>query len=97
MQDRDGAWRLDPGDYTLRVRYAVEPGLESQRRTAASLAPGLRGTALWVGEPLMASQWLDTPLPVVGKLGTPILFDVGVYLVVLGVTLIIELSLAEES
>jgi multicomponent Na+:H+ antiporter subunit B len=31
-----------------------------------------------------------------GKLGTPLFFDIGVYLTVIGVTLLIILTLAEE-
>ena len=38
----------------------------------------------------------SNPLPVLGKLGTPVLFDFGVYLAVIGVTLLILLSLARE-
>ncbi len=56
----------------------------------ASGLPGLIG-----GDPFMTSRWLGTPLPVVGKVGTPILFDLGVYFTVLGVTLLIEFTLAE--
>ena len=48
------------------------------------------------GEPFMTGGWLEVPLPVVGKLGTPVLFDAGVYLVVLGIVLTILFSLAEE-
>lgn len=43
-----------------------------------------------VGESFMTAQWLPTfSLPLLGvvKLGTPILFDVGVYLTVIGFTI----------
>ena len=42
--------------------------------------------------------WVDVVLPVVGEthLGTPLLFDLGVYLVVIGSSLTIVLSLAEN-
>ena len=46
--------------------------------------------------PFMTGQWVKTPLPVIGKLGSPVVFDVGVYLVVLGITLTILFALAEE-
>jgi multicomponent Na+:H+ antiporter subunit B len=52
--------------------------------------------AVLVGDPFMTAQWEDRPLPVVGKLGTPLLFDVGVYLTVIGVVLTIIFALAEE-
>ena len=51
---------------------------------------------LLAGWPLMTGRWLKAPLPVVGKLGSPVLFDVGVYLVVLGIVLTILFALAEE-
>ena len=37
----------------------------------------------------MTGLWGDVSLPVVGKPGTPVLFDAGVYLTVLGVVLLI--------
>jgi multicomponent Na+:H+ antiporter subunit B len=46
--------------------------------------------------PFMTGLWLKAPLPVVGKIGTPVVFDVGVYLVVLGIVLAILFTLAEE-
>jgi multicomponent Na+:H+ antiporter subunit B len=48
------------------------------------------------GEPLMTALWLEQELPVVHKIGTPLLFDIGVYLVVVGVTLTIVFTLAER-
>lgn len=50
---------------------------------------------LFTGQPLMKALWFGE-LPVLGKLGTPLLFDFGVYLVVLGVSLTIIFSLAED-
>ena len=52
---------------------------------------------LLVGEPFLTALWVALPLP--GgtlDLGTPLLFDAGVYVAVLGVTLTIMLALAEE-
>ncbi len=48
------------------------------------------------GDPFMTARWDNRPLPVVGKLGTPLLFDIGVYLTVIGVVLTIIFALAEE-
>ena len=59
-----------------------------------ALASG--GAPLLRGEPYMAGLWLKVPLPVVGKVGSPVIFDVGVYLVVLGIVLAILFALAEE-
>ena len=53
--------------------------------------------ALLAQRPLMTGLWADIPVGG-GKLalGTPLLFDVGVYLVVVGVTLLIVLTLVED-
>lgn len=48
------------------------------------------------GAPFMSGRWLKVTLPVVGKIGSPVVFDAGVYLVVLGIVLAILFSLAEE-
>lgn len=50
----------------------------------------------FVGKPLMTGLWSERILPVIGKIGTPLIFDIGVYLAVIGVILLIILSLAEE-
>ena len=49
------------------------------------------------GGPLLAARWVDLTVPILGELhlGTPILFDVGVYLVVVGSVLTFVLTLAE--
>ena len=54
--------------------------------------------ALLAGRPLMTGLWGRVAVPGLGALdvGTPVLFDVGVYLAVVGVTLSIILPLAEE-
>ncbi len=54
--------------------------------------------ALLTGRPLLTGLWSQVHVPGLGDLdlGTPLLFDVGVYLAVLGVTLSIILPLAEE-
>lgn len=49
-----------------------------------------------IGQNFMTGVWLDINFPVIGKIGTPLLFDAGVYLLVLGIALKIIFSLAEE-
>ncbi len=51
---------------------------------------------LFFVKPFLTGMWSDLKLPVLGKVGTPLLFDTGVYLVVIGVTLTFIFSLAEE-
>jgi multicomponent Na+:H+ antiporter subunit B len=62
----------------------------------AAMASGIVG--LLGGEPFMTGIWVTLQIPWLEEsyISTPLLFDIGVYLVVLGVTLTIILSLAEE-
>lgn len=59
---------------------------------AISAVPAL----LW-NEPFFTAQWWDLQLPIIGelKLNTPLIFDVGVYLTVLGSVLAVVMTLAE--
>jgi multicomponent Na+:H+ antiporter subunit B len=52
--------------------------------------------ALFLRQPFLTGLWSTLNIPVLGKVGTPLLFDTGVYLVVVGVTLMIVFSLAED-
>ena len=91
------------------VLYRLAFGREIVRRVAPVDARALIGAgllvaiaggsaALFVGRPVMTGLWGRVPVPGVGDLdlGTPLVFDVGVYLTVVGVTLSIILPLAEE-
>ena len=53
--------------------------------------------ALFRGQGFLTAQWWDLTLPLVGefKLSTPLIFDIGVYLVVIGTVMAIVLTLAE--
>lgn len=87
--------------------YAIAYGVPAARR-ALGLDPrtligiGLLvavGSGIWAvlsGRPFLTGLWTESALPVLGKVGTPLLFDVGVYLVVIGVMLTIIFTLAEE-
>ncbi len=77
---------------TLRVEPRTLIGLG----LLTAVASGVAGMA--AGRPFMTARWGAASLPGLTpvEIGTPLLFDVGVYLVVLGVTLTIILALAEE-
>jgi multicomponent Na+:H+ antiporter subunit B len=49
------------------------------------------------GAPVLTGLWLDLSLPLLGHvhLGTPMLFDVGVYSAVIGVNLVVVFTLSE--
>jgi multicomponent Na+:H+ antiporter subunit B len=50
---------------------------------------------VFVGKPFMTSLWLKETYAVIGSIGTPLLFDAGVYFVVIGITLTIIFTIAE--
>ncbi|RPD49062.1 MULTISPECIES: Na+/H+ antiporter subunit B [Chitinophagaceae] len=50
---------------------------------------------LFQGLPLLTGLWLSKPIPVIGLVGNALLFDLGVYIVVLGVALTIIFSISE--
>lgn len=87
--------------------YAMALGLRSARQVLGVdprtliyfglLAAAVSGLpALFFGLEFMTGLWSAQALPVIGKLGTPLLFDVGVYLVVIGITLTIIFALMEN-
>jgi multicomponent Na+:H+ antiporter subunit B len=91
------------------VLYRLAFGVEEVKRVLPADARALIGAgllvaiaggsaALFAGRPIMTGLWGQVPVPGVGDLdlGTPLLFDAGVYLTVVGVTLSIILPLAEE-
>lgn len=89
------------------ILYAIANSVQESQRivrvhprsliAAGLLVALLSGLIGWLSnKPFMTGIWLKDPLPVIGKIGTPLLFDVGVYLVVIGVTLLIIFTLAEE-
>lgn len=87
--------------------YAIAFGVPAARRTLGVDPRALIGVGLLVAVvsglpsvfldlPFMTGLWAEPTLPVLGKVGTPLLFDVGVSLAVIGVMLTIVFTLAEE-
>lgn len=89
--------------------YVFAFGIKEAQRLLGVHPLALIGTGLFIslgsaliapiffGEPLMTGKWIDNfELPGIGKLGTPLFFDIGVMLVVVGVTLLIIFALAGE-
>jgi multisubunit Na+/H+ antiporter MnhB subunit len=83
------AYGVEDARYILRVspQQLIGAGLLS------SLASGL--FALFRADTFLAGQWLTLDLAGGLKLGTPLLFDLGVYLVVVGITLMMIFSFEE--
>lgn len=87
--------------------YFIANGIEEAEKLLKAEPVKLIATGLFLavisavpsilaGENFMTGVWLDTNFPVIGKIGSPLIFDVGVYLLVLGIALKIIFSLAEE-
>ncbi len=52
---------------------------------------------LLFGLPPMTGLWLDQPIPVIGMIGSSLFFDLGVYLVVIGVVLTILFTISLDN
>lgn len=76
--------------YPLRLRpaYIMAFGL------LVAVSSGLLG--LLLGEPFMAGYWIDAKIPLIGSLGTPLLFDAGVYILVLGMVLKLVFTMSKD-
>lgn len=59
-----------------------------------SLISGL--LPIFSGRAFMTGLWLDEPIAVIGSVGTALFFDIGVYLVVIGVSLTILFTIKEN-
>lgn len=93
---------------TALVLYAIAAGVAEARRALSidtlrfipiglALAVGSAILPMFFGKPFMTSLWWPMPLPVIGALGTPVVFDIGVYMLVLGIALTIIFSLMEST
>ena len=91
------------------VLYAFAFGTEATRKLlrvsprdilAAGLLFGLASTlpAFWSGQAMLTALWWEVPLPGEGylKLSTVLVFDIGVYLAVLGTLMTFVISLMES-
>ncbi len=52
---------------------------------------------LLFGLPVMTGLWFDEPIPVIGMIGSALFFDIGVYLVVIGVVLTILFTISQNT
>lgn len=78
-----------------RRALRVDPHLLIGGGLLCAMASGM--IAMFSGEPFLKSQWIELQWgPLHLHLGTPLLFDLGVYAVVLGIAMIIILTLGEE-
>jgi multicomponent Na+:H+ antiporter subunit B len=57
---------------------------------ASAIAP------MFLGRPIMMGLWADKPVAVIGTIGSALFFDIGVFFVVIGVTLTILFTISES-
>ncbi len=81
---------------TEQARTAMRFSRRLYMAIGLTLMLGSGLVSLLAGDAFMTTQWYSIQIPVLGKLGTPAIFDTGVYLAVIGVTMIILMSLAED-
>lgn len=79
----------ESGDY-VRKRLMIDPLDLAAAGICMALFSGL--ISFFAGRPFLTGLWWKTLLPI----GTPILFDVGVYFAVIGAVLAVLLRLGEE-
>lgn len=81
---------------SARNRLRTDPRDITAVGLAVALLSGLPG--LLTGKPFLTGVWWDIHLgpSIAIHLGTPVIFDIGVYLVVMGVLLTLVFSLGEE-
>ena len=74
----------------------MHPGFLLPLGLAISFLSGFAPVALF-DLPFMTGLWSHEPIAILGKLGSALFFDIGVYLVVCGVTLTIIFTISESA
>lgn len=87
-QQIENEWKWQHRIMRIRPVYIIATGL------FLAVTSGVIG--FFTAGPYMSAIWSDWQIPIVGKPGTPLLFDAGVYLLVLGIVLKITFVMAEE-
>ncbi len=82
------------GYQETKRNFKIRPHLLAGIGLLVSLVSGMFSVIL--RDPFLTPVWVDEKLPLIGKIGTPIFFDLGVFLVVFGVVLQITFLLTEE-
>lgn len=87
-------YTLAHGEHEGRRMLRVDPLRLVAVGLSLSLVSGL--LPMLIGQPFLTGLWSTVPAPVIGHAGTPLLFDVGVYLLVAGMAMLIIFTLMEE-
>lgn len=83
---------LEKARYLLRIHpgYLIPVGLSLALGSAIS-------PMIFQDLPVMTGLWYPDEIPVIGKIGSALFFDTGVYLVVVGVSLTIIFTISEKA
>lgn len=91
-----GLWVLADGTGPVRRVMRVSPRALMASGLLVAFVAGAFGPL--TGRGFLAGVWIEAPTPFgAAKLGTPVLFDLGVYLVVVGSVLTLIFTLTEEA
>lgn len=82
------------GCQKTKETFKLRPHLLAGMGLLTALVSGM--FALVQGSPFLSPLWVSEKLPLIGKIGTPIFFDLGVLFVVFGVVLRITFLLTKE-
>lgn len=80
------------GEDVTKEFLGFHPGIFIPIGLSCSFISGI--IPIFKGLPFMTGLWSKQPIPVVGMVGSALFFDLGVYFVVVGVTLTIIFSIA---
>lgn len=83
------------GQQNTKTMFRIHPGFLMPVGLTIALLSGIVG--IIEKKTFMTGLWFKDPLPVIGMIGTPLFFDIGVYLVVIGVTLTIIMTISEST
>ncbi|MEZ4300187.1 MAG: Na+/H+ antiporter subunit B [Polyangiaceae bacterium] len=81
------------GREKARRSLPVSPGALIGGGLSLAVGSGLVGPLS--GRPFLTPVWVRGEVPILGSFGTPVVFDLGVYLTVIGVVLLMVVSLLE--
>jgi multicomponent Na+:H+ antiporter subunit B len=89
-------YTISAGVPACRQALLVDPSILLSGGLFVALSSGL--LALFAGRPYMTAAWISVGVPpAAASLGTPLLFDAGVFLAVIGVVLTIVFALADAA
>lgn len=84
------------GLHNTKKLMKFHPGFLMPVGLTISFLSGLLPVVGW-DEAFMTGLWMHDPIPALGTLGTALFFDIGVYIVVQGVSLTIIFTIAESA